>query len=356
MSAWNHRKWGSREDPVRQSTILQMVGEAGCWQRVLRDRELELSGGKTRERASWRGCIGSAVHLGIQRYLESASARARIFSGEVPSVDACREVVRESMLAAAEGLPIDWYDANPDDEIGAAAHMLRGALVDLPQYAVEVVAVEAPFLVQLGDYWLSGTSDLLYRPRSDANAIAIADWKTGQQRLSQIVLDHNWQIAIYAHAALAGTFYPDTAGTEQDRSFRVEQFPAESWIVHLRDHVPYAKKTTKKIERPEEVAFWQTPAGQKVTLNAGDRRGPAWYQARRSESDTGRLEYLIRKIVAAVRLGAFVPFVGEHCIRCPHKAPCLSDGHAVSGDERRAADDALRGLDLTGTGADEIAA
>jgi hypothetical protein len=349
---WNPRAYGTASDPVRQSDLSDIASAYGCSKRFQLRKEAEAAGEELRrETASGRMVVGSAVHGTIHRYLTRASHRI-LGSGDTPSHEAIRVVLIEELDRAREGRPIEWYGDDRQAEITNATHMVHGALRTLADRASSIVLAEAPFRATIDGgngqaYHVVGTVDLVYRTRD--GELALADWKTGAQRLPQIILDHGYQLGIYAHALAEGTFR--VAG--EDR--RIEQFPSELYVVHLRDFVPYAKASSKVVDRPEECAFYGVERGTKVKTKAGDLRGPGWYRAHRTEADVARLRHSIRKLVSGVRLGVLFEHVDEHCGRCPFKARCLADGHAVDGAERARLEAALRGVDLGGTD-DDIAA
>lgn len=351
MPKWDHRQYGTEADPIRQSDLVEIAGSYSCSKRFAYRKELEAEDQPTRERTSHKAAGGTAIHETIRTYLTDPRAQERVLAGVLPSDEAVASVICREMERAAEGLVVEWYDEDPVKWGLEALAMTKGALADVSRRAAEIVACEAEFVTPIAcddkTYYLRGTIDLVYRAK-ETGALVLADWKTGEQRLPQVVLDHGYQLGIYAHALMHGALQ-----RADGVSFSVGEWPSELYIVHLRDHVPYQRATTKTAERPEECAFWDVARGSKVKLQKGDRRGPAWYAAQRTETDVARLRHSIRKIVSGVRLGVLYESIGEHCGKCPHAQRCLADGHAVRGDERRALEGALHGLDLEGL--DEVA-
>lgn len=349
---WDFKKYGSVDDPIRQSDLNELASSYSCPKRFAFKKDEQFGGeAKGRERAYGTACIGTGVHETNARYLDpTKSACARILAGELPSEEAVRRVLEEEVEKAAEGLPIEWK-ASRDTEIAAGVAMVLGALRGTSERASEVVLVEAPFLVEIKiaakSYWLTGTVDLVYRPRENPFGLGLADWKTGQTRPSEIVLDHGYQLGIYAHALADGVFFPGT-----EREVRLEQFPDELHIVHLRDYVPYAKAGSKKPTHRDELAHYGIEPGDKISYVKGDMRGPAWHRARRTELDVQRLKASIRNIVSTVRLGRFVENLGDDCARCAFKHACLNEGFAVDGDAKKRLDLALRDVDFDGLGDD----
>lgn len=344
---WDHRRYGTREDPIRQSDLADIASAYGCPKRFSYRKRADAAGpdaSRAREAISGRAANGTAIHATIASYLDDCRSSTRIFGGELPSRDAVGAMYRRALLAAAEGRTITWYDSDPSALAEDAVAMVLGALREVPRRAASIVAVEAPFIAKLDEYWLQGTIDIVYRPRGGApDAIAFADWKTGQQRMAQILLDHGYQAGIYAHALHSGVLWPDTS-----RSLEPRTFPSAIHVVHLGDHVPYKKASTKTVSRPEEAEFFGVSIGEKVKTVVGQERGPAWYASRRTLDDIARLRVSIKNIVSTVRLGRFIEAIDEHCDRCPFRGPCLTDGYAVSGEEARQLEQSLRGVELDG--------
>lgn len=348
---WDHRQYGTIADPIRQSDLNALTSSYAC-SKLFQFRKIEDSEGTRSEtKCSYKRAIGSGTHQTLERIL--TKAKAQVLTGWVPTVEQILAVLRQEMESAAEGLPIEWRDAKPDEELDDAVHMIRGAVRTLGERAADIVLVEAPFtLVVVRDakeYYLRGTIDVAYRPKDDPTALALVDWKTGEQLMSQVVLDHGYQFGVYADALLRGTFYPGEA-----REHVLGEYPRDIHVAHLRDFVPYMKAGTKGPTRPEQLAFYGIERGSKVKYVAGDLRGPGWYAARRTEADRARLVQSIHTIVGTVRLGRFLESIDEKCERCPFKSRCLTEGYAPMGAEKKALDKALAGLDFDGIG-DEAA-
>lgn len=317
MTWW--RSYGSAEMPIRQSALNSVASQNGCAKRFFYETEAELSGSAPPERAHWKRVLGTAVHAVIERALTNPASRDAILAGRLPSATRVLDGIVEELERAAGGQPIEWMDANPGNERGAAMHMVLGALRTTAERACRIVAVEAPFAAELAGYQLTGTIDLVFEPRDAPGQIAIADWKTGERKLAQVVLDHGYQLAIYSHALAAGVLWP---GTERER--RIGVAPSAAYIAHLRDFVPYVK-------------------GPKT----GQLRGPGWYAARRNAEDVARLAVSLRTIVGTIRMGRRLEQIGEQCARCPFRGPCFGEGQGPSIQEQRQVELALDGLDLS---------
>lgn len=359
MSWW--QRFGTKSHPVRQSSLNDIASQNGCAKRFVYDTEAELAEAATpRELAPWKMTMGTAVHAVVERGLTRAwpqlvtifgpDAQRPAGAGEAWAPANLRaridETLREELERASrvdEQSPprrIDWRDEHPETEIAAGVAMAIGALRTAVERARSIVACEVPFAATIdvplasgktNTYHLEGTIDLVYRRRID-DAVCLADWKTGARKLDQILLDYGYQTSIYAYALEHGVLWPGT-----ERETRLSVWPAEMHIVHLRDFVPYVKKP-------------RTP-GKKV----GDLRGPGWSPSKRVPQDVARLRESLRNVVTSVRMGLRMEMLGEQCRRCPHKGPCLGDGHALAGAEARELERALGDADA-GDDTDELSA
>lgn len=352
---WDHRQFGTLADPVRQSALANIASQHGCPKRYSYERRAE---GERPAHVAWKPALGTAIHETLRRALRtepfdegdvapwpkiaamwdgmSGDRRAAVKVAHPALVARMREVIREELERAADGRELRWYDDDPEVEIEAAVAMVLGATRIVAEVASEVVAVEVPFLVRLGDYYSSGTLDLLYRDL--AGALALIDWKSGANRPDEVSLRHGYQPAIYGEAVARGVTWPgrrwespeDAAHMRQrfatieagdaldETERRWDAWPARIDVVHLRDLVPYrrapAKKTGKTIE---------------------DQRGPALYPSSRLPGDVVRLHVSLSTIVGTVRLGRFPERIGEQCRRCAHREACLGEAPALSTDATR---------------------
>lgn len=335
MSRW-YQKFGTAEFPVRQSALNSIASQNGCAKRFFFETEQQLAGDAPPEREHWRRVFGVAVHAVIERALSKPPVWDQLVGIYLPSsanrpADAppnwcprplrvrIDETLREELTRAANGQPIEWMGEDPETEIAAGVDMVIGALRTVVERARRIVAVEAPFRVQLDEYHLEGTIDLLYEPIDQPQGtVALADFKTGERKLAQVVLDFGYQTSTYAHAVAEGEIFPGT-----ERAFRIGAFPTSIHIVHLRDAVPYVRGPKK-----------------------GSLRGPIWYAARRAPDDIARLRVSLRDVIGTVRMGRRLEAIGEQCAWCPFRGPCLGDGYQLPPAEARQLERALDGIDL----------
>lgn len=382
MTAWDYRRFGTASDPIRQSALGAFASQDGCGRRYRFERDAEAAGVE-RERVTshWRPTIGTAVHRVIERALSREPMVSAVLEGRLPSAQRIDAVLEEELVGAAEGRPIEWGDASQSNERITARWMVLGALRTVSERAQRIVAVEAPFVVELDGYTMGGTIDLVYEPRGaePGASIALADWKTGERRTHQVVLDHGYQTGIYSHALSSGVLYPGT-----EREMRLGLHPESIHIVHLRSFASHERTravlaavressdTSKELLVRVARRGWPvtthvvagalralSEAGLVTKRRAGkdtvwvavdtDREPHAdaiWLESRRRPDDVARLRVSLRTIVGTVRMGRFVEQLGEQCARCPFRQQCLGDGH-VSQSTASQIDRALEGIDVS---------
>src|SRR4029077_888774 len=328
--------WTSIDDPAHKSDLVQIAGDYGCLKsfRYAKDARAQGRSRESEETVGGRLVAGTATHEAIARALTNKELLPALLAGEHRiSRNLAEMVLREEFERAVAGREIIWYGKdNGHDIFLDRLEMVVGVLNDLHEHVAEVVAIEPGFIVRLGKYWLSGHLDLVYRPQSAPDTIAFADWKTGSTKPTPIELDHSWESGIYSTALQSGTWIarehvelpkgtPNRYMRERDlleaelirvakvdvaggplpeHALRYGQFPSDIRYVHLGDYVPYEKAGKKAVKRSEELAFWKLERPAEVKYVKGMRRGPAWYQVRRSEQDIPRLEHLLRNVVGTV--------------------------------------------------------
>lgn len=394
--AWDYRKYGTAADPIHKSHLNKLTGDWGCpksFQYEMDARDAVRRGeAADDEMASVSGAAaaGTAAHETIARALQNPRVVDRLLSGSFGfSLSDVTRVYREEFDREVGGREIAWYNDKPDELTRSRCEMITGLLNRLHTHVAAVELVEAGFVTRLGPYWLCGHVDLVYRPRSNPGAIALADWKTGKMKPGEIELDHGWEAGVYSTAIHQGLFIPRdaitvdvtagkptaecrgcvathasryiaernamelalgevAAGVERAHTLiglrGFNAFPNEIRHVHLADYVPYRKAGKKEAKRPEDLEFYSLMAPAQVQYVAGDLRGPAWLPVRVTAYDVPRLESRLRNVVGMVRLGKFIDQVGEKCRRCPYRDDCLNSGYQVRGDEAKALDATLRDL------------
>lgn len=358
---WDYRKWGTRAEPIHKSDILALSPPYGCIEAFFRDKNR----GKRElpERANGKACVGNAVHTVL----------ANIFSQKfLHPVDDIRAALFSAFEREVAERPIDWYGktAKSDAEfLDDAEAMVKGAATAFrrvigapPETGVHV---ESGFLFESNDIWFAGSCDLVVEMR---DVIHVIDWKTGVQLPSEIALAHGPEAEIYSRAVRYGSWIEPHLVTRlasgesireamertllnrvAERRFPSDK-PVQVWHVHLRDFVPQKRSSTKTISRPEELAYFGAEHPTRVTVKAGEPRGPGFYRVGVLDSSSShvRFDRMMRAIVSWVRMGHRAAMPSENCARCGHREECLSDGHTSKADERAIAQLRIRDFDFGG--------
>jgi len=396
---WNWKQYGASQDPIHKSHLNDITGEYGCPARFAYSmHERASSGGELQHRDSVSGkaAAGTAAHETIARALGSAEMRAHLLGGGSISRERVRDVFAEELQREAGGRAVEWYDADSSKLTDERVEMVTGLLNDMHRHVAEVLLIEPGFIAPRAGYWLAGHIDMVYRPRTEPERVALADWKTGAMKPASVELDHGWEAGVYSAAVRYGLFlmreqidvtldrsagqwvaqlhgyaaahasryiaervaleraltglalsyevrsnrdsaYGEDmhAAAAELRALHIGQFPSQIYHVHLADYVPYKRDTTKAVKRAEDVAFYglEGPVKSRKCW-AGEQRGPAWLPVQLAEYDVPRLERRLRNVVGMVRLGRFVDHVGERCTRCAYRDDCLNSGYDPAGEER----------------------
>lgn len=310
---WDYKKFGTPVDPIRQSALNDIASQNGCAKRYQFDRNET----EKRELTHWKPVVGNVVHRVIERALtrtwpQLQAAFSRDADAGCTNLRASiARAYREEMTSQSA---VEWYEDSPQDAEMDACEMVFGALRTTVERASAIVGCEVPFGLDIAGFAVTGTIDLIYLDHD--GRVGIADWKTGERKLDQILLDHGYQAAIYTEAVRCGVWWPGSSWPENtpDVSDASRKDPVMH-IVHLRDFVPYRRATK--------------------TAKVGDLRGPGWYVSKRTEADTARLSVSLRTVVGTVRMGRFVEQLGEQCRRCRHRGPCLTEGGGPTKQELR---------------------
>jgi hypothetical protein len=392
---FHRRQWASVIAPAHKSDLNALSSQHACPRKWLYEqRELERGRGQDDDDAVvWgRAALGSATHETLAWFLAASVWRKRILTGPgAVTLAQVKRVYFEMFDRAVGERRLEWSHRDRAETLHEERlHMVHGALEHLHERVHSIELIEAAFIVELGEYWLSGHVDLVYRPRDAPDTIGLADWKTGTNKPDQIELDHGWEAGVYSAALHHGRFIrresvqltaadpiwvAECCGVEVQHGskyraertalenalmlvaqgavapelldahvVRYDQFPSAIHHVHLGDYVPYKRSGKKAVRRPEDLRHYGIDtAGASVEYVAGDLKGPAWIPVARTEHDIPRLLHRTRTVVAMVRLNVFPDNVGERCRRCAYARHCLTTGYAPSGAEGALLDEVLRG-------------
>jgi len=398
---WNFRQYGSARDPIHKSHLNSIVGDYGCPKRFRYEMDAAADRGDSspdeRDTVAGKTAAGTAVHETIARALTNEAACEAILSGRwTPNRDAIKRVFWEEFERETGARKVQWYSDNESDVLDDAINMIVGLLSRLHEHVAEIVLVEPGFIAPLGTYWLCGHIDLVYVPKRALDTIALADWKSGKQKPSQLELDHSWEAGVYSSALRFGTFIPRESiehslapsgahvakvgghvsthpsryiaerqaieaaliglacGERHPDAMRLTTFPSSIHYVALHDYVPYERAGSKAVTRLEDLSHYgyDSPPTGKHKYKAGDLRGGAWCNVALRETDLVRLEARLRNVVGMIRMGRFIDQIGDmRCARCKHARLCLNDGFESNADESKELARDLRGIDMTSTDA-----
>ena len=372
---WDHRQYGSDQDPLRQSDLGNIASEHSCPKRFAYKKRSDADGtGDVRNVVYGKRDFGSVVHDVIDRWLGRYAPNEGV--PQIPPTRLVEQTLMSSWDEFVAGREVIWPKGGPKGEIAKIARgvpMIEGALRYLHRHASEIIAHEASFAVQVdaggrrAPYWLTGTIDVVFRDRG--GRLVLADWKTGKRKIDQVTRRHSYQMSIYAHALSEGVIFPSTMREEVEvelakgeaafdafvdiRGLRVAAFPDDIFLVYLEDYVPYTQRRTKSAgvmcSTVELAQHFGVEVGQKAPYEIGDLRGPAWYRCERTPLDVARLKTSLTNIIGTVRLGRFVEHIGEKtCTKCAFKDVCLNEGYGPDAAEQRDLNSLLRGVDVTG--------
>jgi hypothetical protein len=389
---WDYRRYGSATDPVHKSHLNSIVGgDYGCPRKFRYEMDAKAEGVPGLEELpeiSGKAAAGTAAHETIARALGNEELCARLLEGKGGiAATAVAHVFMQEFEREVGGRSVQWYQADESETLKERVTMITALLSDLHKYVAKVELLEAGFIVQVGKVWLSGHVDIVYRPRSNPERIAMGDWKTGANKPSSIELDHGWEAGVYSAAVHHGRWLPRGAirmvgstatllshsvthpsryiaerevmerslidvareleserggGDAWIQTMGFNEFPTEIYTVHMADYVPYKKAGTKLVKRAEDLQHYGYERPTTHRFEAGHTRGPAWLPVKLSEYDMPRLEARLANVVGMIRMGRFVDNVGDRCLHCSYKDDCLTGGYAPRGDERKQLELALK--------------
>lgn len=299
-TTWNYRRYGGATDPIHKSHLNDITGDYGCPTRFRYQMDARAAAGGMAYDVSRpvRGdaACGTAAHETIARVLSSDVTRPRVLAGPgaVPS-DQIARAFDEELARETSGRRVEWYDRDPFTVRADCVTMICGLLDGLHKYVAEVVLVEPAFIVRLGSYWLSGHIDLVYRPRADPTALAMADWKTGVRRPIPVVIDHSWEAGVYSVACRDGWFlrreylrarddlatrgtwtvtcgphavtHPSKYIAERECAERVLSSTAVAWEARPRDAMALVDHIAATVGHVARVVDDTAVAGEVVTLD-----------------------------------------------------------------------------------------
>ena len=135
-------------------------------------------------------------------------------------------------------IPVDWN--NRDVEVSKYRDMAVEIIKHYRQKPynreARVIVSEAPFTVKIGRTAFTGTVDQIRE--NPEGLIEIIDFKTSSRAPNEAALTSSYQLILYSLAMLYGTFHAPSGPVQ------FLQLPDYATWYHLRQHIPYKRKTT----------------------------------------------------------------------------------------------------------------
>lgn len=221
------------------------------------------------------------------------------------------KAIEDPYYVEERGVPVKWPDGS-DPQFAAAEfaadalEMIEGYRKDPRNRAAKVVAVEVEWSMGWDGFNWAGTIDQI---RVEKDRLVVVDLKSGQNRPPAAFLALWPQGLTYARAVHGDG--AEHAHVSPRKTFAaLPDLPVEKMVwVHLRDYVPYKRKTTRQ---------------GRVYL-AGDLRGQAYYDAPVTPAALQAHAKEMSAFADAVRAGRFDrrPSI-QNCARCSVRNVCLA--------------------------------
>ena len=149
------------------------------------------------------------------------------------------EVLRQLEFEGPEQLiPVDWN--NRDVEVSRyredAVEIITNYRLKPYNRDAKVILSETPFTVKIGRVEFTGTVDQI-RKNPDGK-LELIDFKSSARTPNDAALASSYQLILYSLAMLYGTFH------EPNGPIQFLQLPDYATWYHLRQHIPYKRKTT----------------------------------------------------------------------------------------------------------------
>lgn len=197
------------------------------------------------------------------------------------------------------------------------------------------------FIMKVGDHFVAGSMDVIV---SKKNGITVITWKTRKNVESQYEMDHNYQSIINFFAIKNGVFFPapkdGVDGQAYSRAYkdmwdeetRFDVYP-KILIGHLQDLIPLKKKVKKKPKHKSSERLANSDGD--IVLEAGDQRGPIYYEANIGKIGTA-WNRLLHSVDAATKMaqnGVFPETWGPNCEKCFYRNQCETLGGVTQTDQ-----------------------
>jgi len=176
-----------------------------------------------------------------------------------------------------------------------------------------VILSEAPFTAKIGRVEFTGTVDQI-RENPDGS-LELLDYKSSQRVPPEAALTSSYQLILYSLAMLYGTFHTENSEVQ------FHQLPDHATWYHLRNHIPYRRKTT---------------VGNRVFLKGDEKPGDPRHRISITPDMIAAFRKDVAKIARAIKEGIF-PRVATtaNCSLCKFSKACMQDKESCALSKRQ---------------------
>ena len=202
-------------------------------------------------------------------------------------------------------IPVDWNNREAEVEKyrDMAVEIINHYRLKPYNREARVVLSEAPFTVKVGRVTFTGTVDQI-RENPD-NTLELIDYKTSQRVPPEAALASSYQLILYSLAMLYGTFHSPQGPV------RFLQLPDHATWYHLRNHIPYKRKTT---------------VGDRVFLKGDEKPGDPRHRISITPDMIDAFRKDVGKIARAINEGIFPRIASTaNCSLCKFSKACMQE-------------------------------
>ena len=216
------------------------------------------------------------------------------------------EIIHQLEFEGPEkSIPVDWN--NRDSEVEKYRNMAVEIVTNYRQkpYNREsrIILAETPFSVKVGRVAFTGTVDQI-RENPDGS-LELLDFKTSQRVPPEVALVSSYQLILYSLAMLYGTFHTP------DGPVQFLQLPDYATWYHLRNHIPYKRKTT---------------VGDRVFLKGDEKPGDPRHRISITPDMISAFRKDVGKVARAINEGIFPRIASTaNCSLCRFSRACMQD-------------------------------
>ena len=215
-------------------------------------------------------------------------------------------------------IPVDW--SNRDDQVSRyredAVEIISNYRLKPYNQEARIILSETPFTVKIGRVEFIGTVDQI-RKNPDGK-LELIDFKSSARIPPEAALSSSYQLILYSLAMLYGNFH-----TPQGL-IQFLQLPDHATWYHLRNHIPYKRKTT---------------VGDQVFQKGDEKPGDPRYRISITPDMIAAFRKDAGKIARAINEGIF-PRVASTatCSLCKFSKACMQDKESDALSNRQQAE------------------